>query len=368
MKSFYSEQLPIKNFKQVTDFTLYSHCPEDWLIVLTDIRGSTKAIEAGRYRDVNLMGAAAIVAVQNALGEREIPLTFGGDGATLLIPPEHRRAVEEELLALKNHCRKQFDLELRLGIIAVKEIYAKGAVLMVGKFEVAPGNYISLFHGDGFSLAENILKADGTHELIGENSRPPKLDNLTCRWAPFPSRNGEIAAVLIAARDHTSARLVYEEILSKLELFIIKSHFNPIRLEGMKSRSFFDKLKYENKLHRNIPPIKRFFHFLWETLLIKLTNRYSEEIPGNSDYKKLDGIIKMVIDCSSEEKHLLIKTLEEYKNKGTVFYGLHFSAAAVMTCVVHQAQENQHIHFVDGGDGGYALAAKMLKKQMAIRP
>ena len=36
-----------------------------------------------------------------------------------------------------------------------------------------------------------------------------------------------------------------------------------------------------------------------------------------------------------------------------------------MTCFVKSTTQNQHIHFIDGGDGGYAAAAKQLKKQMA---
>jgi hypothetical protein len=372
MKSFYTELEPIKDFKQVTQFEHYTHCPDDWIVVLTDIRGSTKAIESGRYRDVNLMGAAAIVAIQNTLGERELPFAFGGDGATLLIPPASRVKVEKEMLALKHHCRQQFQLELRVGLIPVREIYQKNATLMVGKFEVSNKNYISLFYGNGFAVAESILKSDGTHELIGGGETPgvPNLDNLTCRWSPFPSRNGEIAAVLIAARNPQSANNIYEEILRELELFISKDHFNPIRTQAMKPRSFADRLSYENKLHRNIPALRRFLSFMLQTLFVftkgtELT-RYINEIPGNSDYKKLDGIIKMVIDCSSHEKKQLIETLERYKKRGIIFYGLHFSPTAVMTCVVHQSKENQHIHFVDGGDGGYALAAKMLKSQLKM--
>ena len=39
------------------------------------------------------------------------------------------------------------------------------------------------------------------------------------------------------------------------------------------------------------------------------------------------------------------------------------SKEALMTCLVFDRQ-NQHVHFIDGGDGGYALAAKELKKRM----
>jgi hypothetical protein len=35
-----------------------------------------------------------------------------------------------------------------------------------------------------------------------------------------------------------------------------------------------------------------------------------------------------------------------------------------MTCYVQNLSDTAHIHFVDGGDGGYAMAAKQLKQQL----
>jgi hypothetical protein len=36
-----------------------------------------------------------------------------------------------------------------------------------------------------------------------------------------------------------------------------------------------------------------------------------------------------------------------------------------MTCYVNDLNPGNHIHFIDGGDGGYAMAAKKLKAQQA---
>ena len=48
---------------------------------------STKAIAAQRYKAVNMAGASVIAAVTNALGGREFPFVFGGDGASFAISP-----------------------------------------------------------------------------------------------------------------------------------------------------------------------------------------------------------------------------------------------------------------------------------------
>ena len=59
------------------------------------MRAIRAAIEAGRYKDVNVIGASIIISVLNAVGEVDLPYTFGGDGAALLVPesvlPDARR-------------------------------------------------------------------------------------------------------------------------------------------------------------------------------------------------------------------------------------------------------------------------------------
>ncbi|MDE2617909.1 MAG: DUF3095 family protein, partial [Burkholderiales bacterium] len=51
------------------------------------------------------------------------------------------------------------------------------------------------------------------------------------------------------------------------------------------------------------------------------------------------------------------------QDAGQVDYGLHSSDHALMTCFVRSM--TQHVHFVDGGDGGYAMAARQLKARQA---
>jgi Protein of unknown function (DUF3095) len=35
-----------------------------------------------------------------------------------------------------------------------------------------------------------------------------------------------------------------------------------------------------------------------------------------------------------------------------------------MTCLVFSLEQSRHVHFIDGADGGYALAALQLKAQL----
>ena len=74
------------DFMAVFEETNYTPIPDGWTIVITDIKGSTKAITEGRYKDVNMVGAASISAVLNVTRANEVPFSFGGDGATFVAP------------------------------------------------------------------------------------------------------------------------------------------------------------------------------------------------------------------------------------------------------------------------------------------
>ncbi len=96
-ENFYRRLKPLANFSEAFRFENYSPLPDDWLILMSDVVGSTKAIEEGRYKDVNMLGASTITAVLNAVSRLEIPYVFGGDGASLAVPPSCAVRAEEAL-------------------------------------------------------------------------------------------------------------------------------------------------------------------------------------------------------------------------------------------------------------------------------
>src|SRR5919202_6626769 len=69
---FYAGLRVVDNFIGIADSKNFKSVPRDWYILITDIVGSTKAIEAGRYKDVNLLGACSIVAVLNIASKIEV--------------------------------------------------------------------------------------------------------------------------------------------------------------------------------------------------------------------------------------------------------------------------------------------------------
>jgi hypothetical protein len=73
----------------------------------------------------------------------------------------------------------------------------------------------------------------------------------------------------------------------------------------------------------------------------------------------------MTIDCSEEIAKAIAARLAEAEAAGLVSYGLHRQSEALVTCIVPSARRPDHVHFIDGAAGGYAVAAAALKRKAA---
>src|SRR4029077_16242635 len=96
--------------------------PGDWWVIVTDVKDSTKAIAAGRYKEVNTIGAATVIAILNVDRTIEIPYVFGGDGASLAVPPEMEQGARRALLGAQELAQTAFQMTLRIGMIRVSEL------------------------------------------------------------------------------------------------------------------------------------------------------------------------------------------------------------------------------------------------------
>ena len=95
-------------------------------------------------------------------------------------------------------------------------------------------------------------------------------------------------------------------------------------------------------------------------------DRYRREIAVNTDFRKFDDGLIMTVDCSINTAERVRTILDEAAAKGVVLFGLHLQDEALMTCVVPSVRALDHLHFVDGGGGGYALAARQLKARERV--
>lgn len=371
---FYRDLPGFTSFAAATEARHYRPAPEDWYVMITDVKASTKAIETGRYRDVNMAGAACITAAVNACKSVEIAYVFGGDGATLLVPPEHLEQVTEALLSVKRATRATLGLELRVGTVPVREILARGKALDVAKYVVSTGCALAMFQGGGVGLADRLVKEEG-FEIVQEADTPPDLSGLSCRWQPIAARREVILTLLVLAGDAAT----YEEI-NRFIAGTLEGDAAPVGEESLHySWPDWELLRRSQMVWRRGNAVKHLFGHIFMTAWFNLINRYNiklgslfdvtqyrRDMIANSDYRKFDDMLRMVLDCTCAQAGKIEEYLDRMHQAGRIAYGTHYSDTALMACFVTGTESSGHVHFIDGNNGGYALAAKQLKQQLIV--
>lgn len=374
--NFYQKLPTFGDFPDITDDQHYAVVPDDWQVIITDIEASTRAVEAGRYRDVNTLGAAAIVVVHNQLGEGSFPFVFGGDGATMVIPPQALEQVKAPLAALRSLARDRFQLSLRIGIVPVSELH--DARIEVAKLAIAGQRSLAIFRGGGLTLAEKLVKTKGGLYALPEitaNSEA-NLAGLSCRWLPIPPTRDYAMSLMVRSRRGPA---VYREIINAIaELYGGElDRANPINAQNARYRTIRQCLADERRYHQCYWTFKfawRVFEITAAVLIFRhglrglLNSRqYTDAMGRHSDYRKFDDMLRMVIDCSTDQAERIRSLLQSLHERGEIDFGIHLARESLMTCFFHGPEEGEHLHFVDGGDGGYVMAAKQMKNQMHER-
>jgi len=387
--AFYTDLPVVYEFVDITNSKNFVAVPQDWQIIITDIVNSTKQVENGRYKEVNLIGASTIVAILNVTSNLEIPFVFGGDGASILVPPSLLDVAKRALIATQKFALEIFKMELRVGIVPVSEISDRYE-LKVAKLQISPSYNQAIFKGGGLTHATNLVKALNSIYLLNqpenqESQNPnskPDLSGLECRWQDIPSRHGEIVTLIILANSthEITSDLVYEQAIAQIKLIYGEEHeYHPVTSETLNFTFDDKKLSLETKARsksshwcdRLIYLIKIKLEVLLAFFLIKFKfknadmdwGKFKAHISNTTDYKKFDDILRIIISGNADQRSRLISYLEQKYTEGVLVYGYHLSDRALMTCLVFERNGRQ-VHFVDGADGGYTYAAKMMKQRI----
>ncbi len=385
---FYNRLAPFYDFAEFVEFNAYEPVPDDWIVMIADVRGSTRAIEEGHYKDVNMVGAASITAVLNACGEITVPFVFGGDGGTVSVPGSLRKAAGDALIGLQAISQATFGLPLRVGAIPVADLRAKGADVRVRKLELSTGNYLAMFAGGGVELSDSLLKSapPGSPYLLEARSEvgEPNLEGLSCRWEPLIPRSGRMMTIMVQGTKSNPAdesawlRGVVQKISDLLGHRLQESA--PASVHSMKFRWPPRGLGLEARATAGRQTfLRRYVSVLASSLIQFWCERfdrqagpynapvYRDELRSNTDFRKYDGILRMVLDVSERQAELIEKHLEREHDEGRLVYGVHLADTALMTCLVFSLEQSAHLHFIDGSNGGFAMAAKEFKAQLGHR-
>jgi|AntRauTorcE11897_2_1112592.scaffolds.fasta_scaffold03627_4 hypothetical protein len=380
-RHFFRDLPGIHQFSEIVDISQYQPLPDDWLVIATDIRGSTEAIADGKYRAVNMAGACAIAAIINDFPDLDIPFVFGGDGVTIVMPD----VGSDHVLGLMKYCIKaveqSFGLELAAGCQTMAEIRKDGKDIKIGKYVLSEHINQAIFWGDGVDYIEEIVKQP-ENDLSNVQMIEGDFTGLECRWNEIPSEKDEVVSVIIKStiQDDKERSLFYRECFQAIEqIFGDESEYAPVRQDKMKLSAKPRILMGEATII-SFPAsfIKKAVYYLklyymqlagWYLMKNKISTKhtdwgnYKSDFVKNADFRKFSDGLKLVLSGTVDQRKRLRSYLKkEFKNRKLIF-GTHSSPASMTTCFVTDYQK-KHVHFIDGTNGGYASASVELKEQM----
>ncbi|MBP2508446.1 hypothetical protein J2855_002081 [Agrobacterium tumefaciens] len=374
--------LPVfRHFEDVADPALYRALPPGWGLAIADIIDSTAAIGTGRYKAVNMAGAAVISGVSNSLGRHDLPFVFGGDGAAVAVPPHGLPVARTALSNVQRWVKDDLDLAMRVALVPVEDIRKNGFDIRVARFQASEDVSYAMFSGGGNSWAEARMK-EGQYALpAAEAGERPDLTGLSCRWNPIPATRGKVVSIIAVpgpSRDMPAFRQLVIDLVDLAEQDA--RHGHPVPEDGPKLGFVGEGLGLEARAgaayHDVWGKMRRSFRILGESLLVNLLSvtglsfgpfnavRYRRSVASNTDFRKFDDGLKMTVDIDASRLEKIRTRLEQGRLSGSCYYGLHEQDAALMTCIVPSPLSRDHMHFVDGADGGYAAAASRLKQQI----
>jgi hypothetical protein len=353
----------------------YQPLPDDWLIGLTDVVSSTQAIADGRYKAVNTAGASVIAAVTNALPGRKFPYVFGGDGASFAVAASDGESARAALAATAAWTRDDLALDLRAALVPVASVKQHALNVSVARFAPSKNVSFAMFMGGGLAWAERAMKAGEYAVPPAAPGTRPDLSGLSCRWNDIPATRGLILSLVVAPVTHgdPAFRALIEALLAELESSPEVARPVPedapgvgwpppgVDLEAHASRRPGESFSTRR--------LKVLAQTLISYLVLKLGLRfkgfdpavYRRQVVENSDFRKFDDNLRMTLDCTPALADRIEKRLADAWAANIARFGLHRQPAAIMTCIVPSIAESDHVHFIDGAAGGYALAAKQMK-------
>ena len=375
--TFFHDMPSMPHIRHVTDLNYYLDVPRNWLIALTDVRNSTIAIKNGEYKSVNTCGAATIAAILNSIPNIDVPFVFGGDGATVVVPPHVRQQTADALVAVKSLAKEIFNLELRIGIVPVADVVDAGYDVKVGKVHMSENYQQPVFTGGGLAFADALLKSPTEghkYEIIPQGGETADFSGFECRWSKHPASSEEVVSVMVKAMNLNvdSRNRLYEDALVKInEIYGEHRDRHPINLSKMKIALNPKQYDYETGIRTTDATWRDSLVLMFWSIggylkwrfVNKIWDRYKSTVYHSTDHEKFDDMLRMTISGTQQQRHQLRAYLEEKHQAGDLVFGIHIAKHTLMTCIVFDRFGRQ-VHFLDADEGGYAMAAVELKAQL----
>lgn len=383
-RNFYKNLPILDSFFDASKIGNYHALPNDWFLAVTDIVNSTAAIENGHYKRVNILGVSPIIGILNKIGRQEIPFVFTGDGAAFCIPPDLIKETKKVIADSIKIGQTEYDLDLRAAIFPLSYIRQHGYEINVARYRVSDVYLQAVFSGGGISHAETLLKNSEASRFkiyASDGNNPTDYTGLECRWQEVNQQGREIITLLVKSNPRLKhSTLIYEEVLKEMRnIFGFDDKTNPITASELSMNMSVFKLLNEVKFRtfglswaqRLLYLLKAELQIIMGKILMPLNIKTSEtdwslyksDLARNSDHRKFDDMLRIVLSGNNIQRRMLEEYLQKKFEESLLAYGLHISDSAMVTCMVFNYQR-EHIHFIDGNEGGYVKASKELKRRI----
>jgi hypothetical protein len=376
MASDFYETIPVfDDFAEAVRAENFRPLPDDWAVGFSDVVGSTEAVANGRYKAVNMVGAGVIAAVVNALDRRPFPFVFGGDGASFAVSAADAPAATDALAAMAVFAREEFQFDLRVGMVPVREIRAAGRDVRIARYAATPHCVYAMFSGGGLAWVEEQVKRGARSLPAATPDARPDLSGLSCRWGVASAKNGLVLSLIVAPRgDDPRFPTLVDEIV-KLALATPSSE-RPVTLTSLRPGDPARAIALETAVKTSAIPralafVSAVYLYFGTRVFFSLglwrpgvsARVHKSDLVANADFRKFDDGLRMTLDCSADFADKLeakLSAAEDFAN-----WGAFRQEAAQVTCFTPSITERGHVHFVDGAGGGYTMAAKAMKARLS---
>lgn len=385
-QNFFLDLPVIEDFGEVANPGIYTKLPDDWSVVVTDVKDSTNVIQKGGYKVVNVLGASSIIAMLNLVKSFSLPFVFGGDGASVCIPFSLVERARASLVATRLMAADVYQLELRVGIVPLRYIREHGCDVLVARYRISENFVQAVFSGGGLQFAEDCVKdpEQGKQFRLEAGDAEPEADftGLECRWQNVPSQRGEVVTLIVQALGNDPGRRneTYRTVIRAIgDIYGSDAMCRPVREQDLRMTLQERQLSGESDVRSyGKGLLYRIWYWFrirygvitgWYLMGTRTVTRnmqwgeYKSEVAANTDFKKFDDKLRQVLSGDEEQRRRLTDILESRFHRRELAYGIHVSKTALITCLIFN-YNGAHVHLVDSDDGGYTMASIHLKRRL----
>jgi hypothetical protein len=254
---------------------------------------------------------------------------------------------------------------------------AVGATVKISKVQLSLGFPKAVIIGNGLKFAEQQIKKGSQNRQDVNTTETLNMTGLECRWDKVkpPSDENEIVCYLIEALHQEKQADVYRNVLRKIdEIYGNLESRSPLSPNRLKLLLSLQKAQKEMLVKHGRWKIEYLIGSFFKTFLglfyfgnnLKFGDirgkEYLLQLIANADTLTIDGRINTIISGVQKKRKQFLEYLAQQEAEGLLIYGHHISKESIMTCYIENMDSN-HIHFVDGSDGGYTQASKEFKSK-----